>query len=381
MNLTDEQKLIVDTVNKIAESSLAPKTPEIDREGKFPIEGIKALAEAGFLGMTVPKPLGGSGADTLSYVLAMEAMSKSCPSTGLIMTTHSVVSRAILAAGSDEMKQKYLPDLVTGKNLGALAATEAGSGSNSMGIATKATKDGDEFVINGAKSFITSAGQADVYIVIMRTAEAKAPPQLTAFLIEKDTPGFTVGSFEDTMGLRGTSDGELIFEDCRIPAANMLGPEHGYMEIMPRFLGLGLVGTAGISLGIGQAAVDASIEHAKSREVMGQAIGNYQGLQFMIAEMSTKLTAARSLAYSAAQQMDAPEPPSPFPIYMSKLFATETAIDIAHKALQIHGGTGYSRELPIERYYRDARGLTLHYGPSEALKDVIGKMLLGMFPG
>ena len=182
------------------------------------------------------------------------------------------------------------------------------------------------------------------------------------------------------MGLRGTSDGELIFQDCRIPKTNLLGTENGYLAVMPKFAGLGMVGTAGVSLGIAQAAVDAAVEHAKTREIAGQSIGHYQGVQYLIAETSTALAAARALTYSAAQQMDGPPPPSPLPLYMAKLYATEMAIDVTQKALQVHGGTGYSRELPLERYYRDARGLTLHFTPSEMLKGMLGKMLLDMPP-
>ncbi len=198
--------------------------------------------------------------------------------------------------------------------------------------------------------------------------------------MEKGTPGFSFGKKEDNMGLRGTSDGELIFQDCRVPRTNLLGPENGYLAIMPRFVGPALLGMAGISLGIAQVAVDATVKHAKTREIGGQSIGQYQGVQYLIAEMSTALAAARALTYSAAQQLDSQQPPSPLPLYMAKLYATEMAIEVAHKALQVHGGHGYSRELPVERYYRDARGLTLHFTPSEMLKGVLGKMLMGMPP-
>lgn len=182
------------------------------------------------------------------------------------------------------------------------------------------------------------------------------------------------------MGLRGTSDGELIFQDCRVPRKNLLGAENGYLALMPKFAGLAMLGTAGIALGITQAAVDAAIEHAKTREVAGQPIGLHQGIQYLIAEASTKLAAARALTYSAARQADGAQPPSPLPLYMAKLYATEMAIDVTHKALQVHGGTGYSRELPLERYCRDARGLTLHFTPSEMLKGILGRMLMGMPP-
>jgi butyryl-CoA dehydrogenase len=382
MKLTDEQKLVQTTINTIAEKELAPKAAKIDKNRLFPRDGLKKLAEKGFLGMTVPSSMGGSGADTVSFVLATEAISKGCASTGLIFLTHSVVARALAVAGTDDQKTRLLPAMIKGKKLGAFAANEPGSGSNTLAILTKATTDGNDFVINGTKSFITSAEEADVYIVLLRTDQAKIPPDLSALILEKGTPGFSFGNKEDTMGLRGTSDGELIFEDCKVQKENLLGLENKYLEIMPRFVGLALIGCAAASLGIAQASVDATIDYAKTRVIGGQPLGQYQGIQFSIAEMCTELAAARALIYSSAQQLDTPPPPppSPFPLYMSKLYATEMAINVTNKALQVHGGHGYSRELPVERYYRDARGLTLHFTPSEMLKDMLGKMLMGMPP-
>jgi butyryl-CoA dehydrogenase len=290
------------------------------------------------------------------------------------------MSRALAIAGSDEQKKRLLPAMTAGKKLAAFAATEPASGSNPFAITTKAVSDGDDFVVNGTKHFITGAEEAEVYLVILRTDQAKSPADLSALIIEKGTPGLSFGKKEDGMGLRGTSDGELILQECRIHKTKLLGAENGYLAVMPKFAGLGMVGTAGISLGIAQAAVNAAVEHAKTREIAGQSIGQYQGVQYLIAEMSTALAAARALTYSAAQQLDGPPPPSPLPLYMAKLYATEMAIDVTQKALQVHGGTGYSRELPLERYYRDARGLTLHFTPSEMLKGMLGKMLMGMPP-
>ena len=380
MNLSDEQKMIQETANKIAQQELAPKAAGVDRTQIFPRDGLQKLAEAGFLGITVPEALGGGGSDTLSFVLVAETIAKACASTALVFVTHSVVARALVVAGSDEQKKRFLPGLVAGKKIAAFAATEPASGSNPFAIATKAISDGGDFVVNGAKHFITGAEEADVYLVLLRTDQAKGPADLSALIIEKGTPGFSFGKKEDSMGLRGTSDGELIFQDCRVSRMNLLGEENGYLAVMPRFVGLALVGTAGISSGIAQSAVDAAIEHAKTREIAGQSIGQYQGVQYLIAEMNTALAAARALAYSAAQQMDGPPPPSPLPIYMAKLYATEMAIDVTQKALQVHRGTVYSRELPLERYYRDARGLTLHFTPTEMLKGMLGKMLMGMPP-
>jgi alkylation response protein AidB-like acyl-CoA dehydrogenase len=380
LNLNDDQKMIQETATQIAQKELTPTSAQRDIEGTFPKDGLQKLAEAGFLGMVVPKPMGGSGADIFSFVLATEAIAKACPSTALVFITHNIVARALAIAGSDEQKSRFLPAMIAGDRFGAFAATEPNSGSNPFAIATKATSDSDEFIVNGNKIFITGAEEAEVYLVVLRLDKAKAPPELTALFIEKGAPGFSFGKKEDLMGLRASSDGELIFQDCRVPKANLLGEENGYLAVMPKFAGLAMVGAAAISLGIAQAAVEAAVEHAKTREVAGQPIGQYQGIQYLIAEISTSLAAARALTYSAAQQLDGPQPPSPLPLYMAKLHATETAIEVAHKALQVHGGTGYSRELPLERYYRDARGLTLHFTPSEMLKGMLGRMLMGMPP-
>ncbi len=380
MNLSNDQKMIQETASNIAKQELAPRASDVDRDQIFPRYGLQKLAEAGFLGITVPEAMGGGGSDTLSFVLAAEAIANGCPSTALIFLTHAVVARALAVAGSDEQKKRFLPGFVAGKKIAAFAATAPDSGSNPFAIMNNDISNGDDFVVNGTKHFITGAEEADVYLVLLRTDRAKSPADLSALIIEKGTPGFSFGKKEDNMGLRGTSDGELIFEDCRVPRANLLGEENGYLAVVPRFVGLALVGTAGISLGIAQSAVDAAIEHARTREIAGQSIGQYQGVQYLIAEMSTALAAARALTYSATQQMDGPPPPSPLPLYMAKLNATEMAIEVTHKALQVHGGTGYSRELPLERYYRDARGLTLHFTPSEMLKGMLGKMLMGMPP-
>lgn len=380
MNLTNDQKMIQETVGNISRKELAPRADNVDKQQSFPGDGLQKLAEAGFLGITLPEVMGGGGADTLSFVLATEAIAKGCASTALVFLTHAVVTRALAAAGSDEQKSRLLPELIVGHRLGSLAATESTSGSNPFAITTKAVGDGTDFIVNGTKTFITGAGEAEVYLVILSTDRASSPAELSALIIEKGTPGFSFGKKEDFMGLRGAANGELIFDNCRVPRTNLLGMENGYLAIAPAFAGPAMLGMAGISLGIAQAAVDAAIEHAKTRQIAGQPIGQYQGIQYLIADMSTALAAARTLTYSAAQQLDSQQPPSPLPLYMAKLQATEMAIDVTNKALQVHGGTGYSRQLPLERYYRDARGLTLHFTPSEMLKGMLGKILMGMPP-
>jgi butyryl-CoA dehydrogenase len=383
MNLSSDQEMILETAINIAKQELAPMSAEVDRKQMFPRDGVQKLAEAGFLGMTVPEELGGGGADALSFVLATEAIAKGCPSTASVFVAHSVVAAALAIAGTDEQKGRLLPSLITGHKLGAFAVTEPASGTNPFATMTKAVSNGDdEFIVNGTKTFITSSEKADVYLVILRINKAVGPTDLSALIIEKGAPGFSFGKKEDHMGLRGSSDGELIFEDCRVSKANLLGEENGYLAILPKFEGLVMLGAAAISLGIADAAADAAINHGKTRQVAGQPIGKHQGIQYLLAEMYTALASAKALTYSAAEQLDGNgrQPSSPLILYMAKLFATEIAIDVTHKALQVHGGTGYSRELPLERYYRDARGGTLHFITSEMLKGMLGQMLMGMPP-
>ena len=380
MNLTDEQKMIRESALKIAQQELAPRAAEVDRDGRFPAAGLQRLAEAGFLGVTVPEALGGGGGSTLAFVLALEAIAQGCASTALLFLTHCVAARALAAGGSDEQKSRLLPALTKGTRRGALAATESDAGSNPLAIALRAKVDGDDFVVDGSKVFITAAEEAEVYLVVLRTDQAKTPIDPSALIVEKGTTGLSFGRKDEGMGLRGISWGELVFENCRVPRANLLGAENGYLGVAMSFAGLAMAGAAAISLGIAQASVDAAIGHAKTRAIAGQTIGHHQGIQFLLAEMSTALAAGRALTYSAARDGDGPPPVSPLPLYMAKLYATEMAIDLAHKALQVHGGSGYSRELPLERYYRDARGLTLHFTPSELLRGMLGKMLMGMPP-
>ncbi len=279
------------------------------------------------------------------------------------------------------MKRPYLPAMARGEKLGAFAATESGCGANVFAVQTSARRrDDDTYLVQGSKVFITSGGEADVYLVVVRTSPAPGPAGLSLLLVDKGTPGLAVGRKDQRLGINGTSSSELFFENCPVPAENLLGQEGGYMMVGMPMIGLALLGAAAIAVGLAQAALEASIEHAKSRTVGGQPLGVYQGVQFNISEMSTQVQAARLLLHEAAQARD--RGPSPLPIlpFQAKLFATEMAVEVTNRALQIHGGQGYTRDFPVERYFRDARGLTLHFSPSEMIKEVLGKMLLGMFP-
>lgn len=379
-NLNPEQQMIQNTVRDIAQKVIAPRAAEVDKLLSFPKEGLKQLAEAGMMGMTLPPVFGGGGVDTLSFVLAAEEIARACASTALIFVTHVVASFGILVGGNDTAKGKYLPALAKGEKLAAFAATESESGANVLAIKTTAQADGDHYVINGSKVFITSGGEADTYLVVVRTSQAPGPAGLSMVVVDKDTPGFDFGKTDDKMGLNGISSRELVFDVCRTPKANLLGQEGGYIAVAMPMVALAMLGVSGIAVGIAQAAVDASVAHGKTRVVAGQPLGNYQGIQFLVSEMSAATDAARALLYWAACLRDNAAPGPPIPAFKAKLFATETAIEVTNKAIQVHGSHGYSRELPIERYFRDARGLTMHFSPSEALKETVGKMLMDLMP-
>lgn len=377
LSLSAEQLQIQSLARKVAQKELAPKAAELDRTAAFPRDGLKKLAEVGLMGMGIPHDFGGSKTGTLSRVLALEELAKACPSTAEILSCHLDASTAIVAGGSEDAKRLYIPSLASGEKLGTHAWTEPGSGGNSQNVETSARADGDHYLVNGTKVFITSGGEADIYVTAVRTnPEQTGPFGQSMLLIEKGSPGFSFGTKYERMGFRGTSPQELIFEDCRVPKANLLGGEGGFLAVHMVFGGGLQLGTAAISLGIAQVAVETAINYAKERlQVDQQPLFSYQAVKFMLVEMSTAVDAARALVYRAAVKLDS-EPPGP-PVYCfkAKLFTTEMAVEVTNKALQVHGGTGYCCDLPIERYYRDARGLTLHAPPNELLKDNIAMFL------
>lgn len=381
MVINTEQKQVQQLARDIARAELAPRAADVDKNYTFPREGLQHLARAGLMGLVVPPPMGGSGGDSVSYVSAVEEIARGCANTALILVTHLAACMGVLVGGKDEVKRPYLPAMARGEKLGAFAATESGCGANVFAVQTSARRrDDDTYLVQGSKVFITSGGEADVYLVVVRTSPAPGPAGLSLLLVDKGTPGLAVGRKDQRLGINGTSSSELFFENCPVPAENLLGQEGGYMMVGMPMIGLALLGAAAIAVGLAQAALEASIEHAKSRTVGGQPLGVYQGVQFNISEMSTQVQAARLLLHEAAQARD--RGPSPLPIlpFQAKLFATEMAVEVTNRALQIHGGQGYTRDFPVERYFRDARGLTLHFSPSEMIKEVLGKMLLGMFP-
>jgi len=377
LSLSAEQLQIQSLARELAQKELAPKAAEIDRTSAFPQDSLKKLAEAGLMGMGVPKDFGGSKSDTLSYLLAVEELAKACASTTIILTTHVEASSAIIVGGSEDIKKHYLPSLATGQKLGALPFTEPGCGSNVFNVEMSARVDGDHYLVNGTKIFVTSGEEADVYVTVVRTnLEQPGPMGQSILLIEKGSPGFSFGSTYERMGFHGVSPRELIFEDCRVPKANLLGGEGGFMMIMGAISGRMMLGAAATSLGIAQIATEASIKYAKERLQPAQPLTAYQTVKFTLVDMITAVDAARAFTYRAAVAMDNAAPGAILDCYKAKIFTTEMAVDVTNKALQIHGGTGYCCDLPIERYYRDARGMTIHAQPTEALKDFTAMFLL-----
>ena len=379
LNLSKDQELVRETVRKIAQKELAPRAAEIDKTHSFVWEGLKKLKEADVLGLAIPTEYEGMGMDTLSFVLAVEEIAKACGSTALSFVSHAISSYIILCAGNEEQRKKHLPSMAKGEKLGAFCVHESNCGSNALALETKAVLEKDEYVVNGSKIFITNAQEAEIYAVLVRTDPTKGPQGISMLLIEKGTNGFSFGKQEEKMGLNGTSSCELFFQDCRVPKENLLGNEGEGLKIVAQaIIGFGFFGAAAISLGIAQAALDASIKHAKERVIAGNPIGANQLMRALITEMSLGVDTTRAFLYPTASRRDV-NPSCPIVDALKvKLYASEVAIDVTDKALQVHGGHGCCRDFPIERYYRDARGFTLHFKTTELLKADIGKMLIGI---
>ena len=378
-NLSEDHKIIRETVDKIAQKEIAPRAAEIDRTLSFLWEGLNKLKEADVLGLAIPSQYGGMEMDTLSFVLVTEEIAKACASTALSFVSHSICSYIILSSGNDWQKKKYLPSMAKGERLGAFCVHESNCGCNASFLETKAVLQGDEYIVNGSKIFITNAQEAEVYAVLVRTDPSKGPQGISMLLIEKGTNGFSFGKKEERMGLNGTSSRELFFQDCRVPKENLLGKEgEGLKNVTQAIIGFGFFGAAAISLGLAQAALDASIKHARERVIAGNPIGANQLIQSLITEMSLGVDTVRAFLYSTASRRDVNHFVPIVDALKVKLYASEVAIDVTNKALQVHGGHGYCRDFPIERYYRDARGFTLHFKTTELLKVDIGKILIGV---
>jgi len=371
IKLTDEQLMIQTMVRDFSREVIAPTAAERDKTKEFPGDNLKQLGELGFMGMMVPPEYNGSGADTISYVLALSEVAYSCASTAVVMSVHnSIVCESILRYGTEDQKQRFLKPLATGEIIGAFALTEPNAGSDPVRQTTKAVRDGDSYVLNGTKRFITTGKNAGVVIVTAKTDESMRHKGISAFLVKKETPGFTVGPLEDKMGLRGSDTVDLIFEDCRVPAKDILGEEGDGFKIAMTGLDGGRIGISAQSVGVAQAALDAAVQYAKEREQFGQSISRFQGLRWMVADMATNIEAARQLMLSASAMKDRGENYTA-QASMAKLFSSEMVNRVTATALQIHGGYGYIKEYPVERFYRDARVFTIYEGTSEIQRIVI----------
>jgi butyryl-CoA dehydrogenase len=376
LGLSEEERMIQETAREFADSEIAPVASENDAKGRFPADIIKKLSELGFMGMLIPEKYGGSALGNFCLVLALEEINRACASTGVTMSVHnSLVTSPLNKFGSDYVKDTYLPRLATGELLGAYALSEAGAGSDAASLQCRAVKDGDEYVVNGTKLWVTTGADANLYIVMLRTDPKQRSKGISAFVVERNTPGFAVGKKENKLGLRASSTTELIFEDCRIPAKNILGEEGIGFKIAMATLDGGRIGIGTQAVGIAQACLDASVAYAQQREQFGQKIGEFQAIQWKIADMATAIDASRLMVHRAARMRDM-EVPHTKEAAMAKLFASETANRAAREAVQIHGGAGYLKDFPVERFYRDARITEIYEGTSEVQRIVISRAFL-----
>jgi len=374
--LTNEQLMIQSMVREFAKKEIAPTAAERDQTKAFPIENFKKMGELGLMGMMVPPEFGGEGADTVSYVLALAEIAYACASTAVVMSVHnSIVCESICKYGNKRQKELYLPLLTSVEAIGAFALTEPHAGSDPVAQTTTALREGDAYILNGSKCFITSGANAGIVIVTAKTDESARHRGISAFIVKRDNPGLKVGHIEDKMGLRASDTTDVILKDCRVPAADRLGEEgEGFMIAMTG-LDCGRIGIAAQSVGVAQAAMDAAVDYARKREQFGQKISKFQGLRWIIADIATEIEAAKQLMFSAAAMKDRGERFT-VPASMAKLYASEMVNRTTAKALQIHGGYGFIKDYPVERMYRDARVFTIYEGTSEIQRVVISNSVL-----
>ncbi len=380
--LTPEHEMIRQTARDFAQKEIAPIAAEYDESGEFPYQTIRKMGEMGFMGIEVPEEYGGAGLDTLAYVLALEEICKVDAAHGTIMSVNnSLFCYGILKFGTEAQKQKYLRAVASGKAIGAYSLTEPMSGSDAGNMRSRAVRDGDYYILNGRKSWVTSAPVADYIVVFTMTDPEKRQRGITAFIIETDQPGFARGKKEPKLGIRASATSEIVFEDYRVPVENRLGAEGEGFKIAMNVLDAGRIGIASQALGIAEAAYESSRQYACEREAFGQKIGEFQGISFKLADMKTRIEAARLLVYNAAMAKERSKQTGErftLEASMAKLFASETAMFVTHAAVQIHGGMGYSKELPIERYFRDAKITEIYEGTSEIQRLVIARLETGL---
>jgi len=376
-DLNEEQQMVRNSIREYAQNEIAPIAREYDEAEKFPRQQLKGLAELGLLGMIIPEEYGGAGFDSVSYALALEEIAKADSSVAVIVSvTNSVCCYPILSFGTEEQKQTYLVPLAKGETLGAFCLSEPQAGSDATNQKTKAVEDGDFYIINGTKSWVTNGGEAGVYLVMAVTGETNGRREITAFLIEGETSGLTVSSIEHKMGQRASQTCEMSLTDEKVPNANVLGKPGEGMRVAFSSLDNGRIGIAALSVGIAQAALDEAKNYAKDRTAFGQPIAEFQAIQHKLADMATEVEAARLLTLRAAAMKDANHKQTGTFASMAKLFASETANKVCAEAVQIHGGNGFSRHYNVEKYYRDARITTIYEGTSEMQRIVISRAIL-----
>lgn len=379
LGLTEEQSLLQRTVREFADTEVKPLAKELDETGHFPRENFRKAAELGLTGVAVPEQYGGAGMDHISYTIMIEEISRVCASTGVILSVqNSLYCDPVLRFGTEEQKKKFLLPFARGERIGCYALTEPQAGSNAAALRTKAVLKGDKYVINGTKAWITNGGAADAAIVYTNTQPEKGEKGITALIVEKGTPGFSIGKEEKKLGINATACCELSFTDCAVPVTNRIGAEGEGYKVALSTLDGGRIGIAAQATGIAQGAFDAALAYAKQRQAFGRLIADLQAIQFMLADMATEIDAARLLVRKAAWKEETGARFS-MEASIAKLFASEMATRVAHKAIQIHGGNGYSREYPVERAYRDARITEIYEGTSEIQRLVIAAWVLKSF--
>ena len=382
LQLTPEHEMIRQAAREFAQNEIAPIAAEHDESGEFPAQTVRKMGEMGFMGIEVPEGYGGAGLDTLSYVLALEEICKADAAHGTIMSVNnSLFCYALLSFGTEAQKQAYLRPVASGQVVGAYSLTEPMSGSDAGTMRSRAVRQGDEYVINGRKSWVSSGPVASYVLLFTMTDPEKQHRGVSAFLVETGKPGFSVGKIEPKLGIRASATCEILFEDFHCPAENRLGEEGEGFKIAMTVLDAGRIGIASQALGIAEAAYEASVAYAKEREAFGQKIGEFQGISFQLADMKTRIEAARLLTYSAAMAKERSKKTGErftLEASMAKLFASETAMFVTHAAVQIHAGMGYSKELPVERYFRDAKITEIYEGTSEIQRMVISRMETGL---
>lgn len=380
--LSEEHRMILDAARDFAQNEIVPIAAEFDESGDFPKETMKKMGGMGFMGIEVPEEYGGAGMDTLAYVLALEEISKADASHGTIMSVNnSLYCHGILKFGTEEQKKKFVVPVASGEAIGAYSLTEPMSGSDAATMRSRAVRDGDHYILNGRKSWVTSGPVADYIVVYVVTDSEKGAKGITAFIVDANQPGFVRGKKEPKMGIRASATSEIVFEDYRCPVENRLGEEGEGFKIAMTVLDVGRIGIASQALGIAEASYTAALEYARERQAFGKSIGQFQGISFKLADMKTRIEAARLLIYNAAMAKERSKTTGErFTMAAStaKLFASEVAMFCAHASVQIHGGMGYSKEYPVERYFRDAKITEIYEGTSEIQRLVISRLETGL---